>query len=280
MPRAEQGYGRIHRRFHDFSDRCSVFDRKCGQLPQTAQQDHGQGRGQRRQLRAPEPGTGAEVDQQAGQQLQPAALDRSSGRTQRRQLTDPAQRDGRARLDVTDIGLDRLPDLCVPIGVGIDRRRDLRAQFLDVDGQQLEKALFLAREVVVEGAFGRARATDDVGDGAGAIAAFGDRRGQAVEEPEAERIDLVESGSPSVAVIAEVTARTPFGSKRTLSALVLQSTVLGKVRGTSRYQLRPGRWSNDAMSELATVPPATVHLPPRSEARSWCRASVLPCRGG
>lgn len=43
MPRAEQGYGRIHRRFHDFSDRCSVFDRKCGQLPQTAQQDHGQG---------------------------------------------------------------------------------------------------------------------------------------------------------------------------------------------------------------------------------------------
>jgi hypothetical protein len=100
----------------------------------------------------PEPRVGAEVDQQVGQQLQPAALDRAGDSSERGQFTNPAQGDGRPGLDVADVGLDGLTDLLVPVSLGIDRRRDAFAEFLDVGPQQLQEALFLAGEVVVEGA--------------------------------------------------------------------------------------------------------------------------------
>ena len=91
---------------------------------------------------------------------------------------------------MSDVGLDRLTNLLVPIGFGIDRRGDALAEFLDVGSQQLEEALLLAGELVVERALGRARVADDVGDRAGAVAALGDRGGEAVEQAEPKRIWL------------------------------------------------------------------------------------------
>lgn len=61
----------------------------------------------------------------------------------------------------------------------------------DVGAQELQEALFLAGELVVEGALGRAGVPDDVGDRAGAVATLGDRGGQAVEQPKPKRIGFV-----------------------------------------------------------------------------------------
>jgi len=79
VARTEQRDGRINGRFDDVADGPAVLDGKRGQLPQPAQQDHGQRRGQLRQIGAPESRVGAQVDQQVGQQLQPAALDGARG---------------------------------------------------------------------------------------------------------------------------------------------------------------------------------------------------------
>src|SRR6202041_2600812 len=103
----------------------------------------------RRQLGAPESRAGAEVDQQAGQQLQPAALNRAGDGPERGELTNPAQRDGRARLDVSHVGLDGLPDLPAPVGLGVDGRLDAPAEYFDVGGQQFDETFFLAGELVV-----------------------------------------------------------------------------------------------------------------------------------
>ena len=56
--------------------------------------------------------------------------------------------------------------------------------------QQLDQALFLAGELLVEGALGGAGVPDDVGDGGVAVAAFDDRRGDAVEQPVKERVGV------------------------------------------------------------------------------------------
>jgi hypothetical protein len=188
VPRAEKSYGRIHRRFNDLPDGSSIFDGKRGQFTQAAQQDHGQRRSQRRQVSPPEAWAGAEVDQLAGQQLQPAALDGTGDGTERREFTNPAQCDGWPGFDMSDVGLDRLTNLSAPISLGIDRCQDAFAEFLDVVLQQLQEALFLTGELVVEGALGRARVADNVCDCAGAVSTLADRGGEAVEQSEPKRV--------------------------------------------------------------------------------------------
>ncbi len=89
---------------------------------------------------------------------------------------------------MSDVGLDRLTNLLVPVGLGIDRCRDALAEFLDVGPQQLQKALFFTSELVVERALGRAGVADDVSDRAGAVTTVADRGGEAIEQPEPKRI--------------------------------------------------------------------------------------------
>ena len=120
----------------------------------------------------------------------PRRCERARDGTKRRELTDPAQGEGRAGLDVSDVGLDGVTNLLMPVGFGVDRCGDALAELLDVGPQQLQEALFLAVEPVVEGALGRAGVADDVGDRAGAVAAFIDRGGEAVEQPKPKRIRL------------------------------------------------------------------------------------------
>ena len=91
---------------------------------------------------------------------------------------------------MADVGLDGLTDLGLPFGVGIDGVANVLAQFSDVGVQQLEKALLLAGELVVERALGRARVPDDIGDGAGTVSALGDRGREAIEKALPKRVDL------------------------------------------------------------------------------------------
>ncbi len=92
--------------------------------------------------------------------------------------------------DVADVSLDGLPDLGLPVGCRVDRVADLLAEFLDAGVQQLVETLLLAGELVVERALGGTGVPDDVGDGAGAVSAFVDRRRETVEQPLPERIDV------------------------------------------------------------------------------------------
>jgi len=91
---------------------------------------------------------------------------------------------------VSDVGFDGLANLLVPVGLGIDCRGDALAESFDVGAQQLQEALFLAGEVVVERALGSARVAHDVGDGGGTVAALADRSGEAVEQPAPKRVWL------------------------------------------------------------------------------------------
>ena len=182
VSRTQQGYGCIYSRFYDPPDGSSILDGKRGQFTQTAQQDHGERRRQRRQVGPPEPRAGTEVDQQVRQQLQPATLGGASDGSERRELTNPAQGDGRTRLNVSDVGLDGLTNLLVPVGLGIDCGGDVFSEFLDIGAQQLQKAPFLAGELVIERALGSARVANDVGDRAGAISALAYRCREAVKQ--------------------------------------------------------------------------------------------------
>ena len=118
-------------------------------------------------------------------------IQRQGRRAERRRLADPAQRDGGPRRDVVDVGAGRLADLLLPIGLGIDGRPDIGDQVFVVSAEHFDQALFLAGELLVEGALRGARVPDDVGDGGVAIPAFTDRCGQPVEQPVAEggRVD-------------------------------------------------------------------------------------------
>src|ERR1700756_3498109 len=89
---------------------------------------------------------------------------------------------------MSDVGLDGLTNLPMPVGFGVDLCGDAPAELFDVGPQQLEEALFLAVEPVVEGALGRAGVADGVAGRAGAVAAFVDRRGEAVKQPKPKRI--------------------------------------------------------------------------------------------
>ena len=110
-----------------------------------------------------------------------SAIHRQRHRPRARRLADPAQRDRRPRLDVVDVGFGRLTDLVLPIRLGIDGRPDVGDQVFVVPAQQFDQALFLAGELLVEGALRGAGVPDDVGDGAVAITALADRCGQPVE---------------------------------------------------------------------------------------------------
>lgn len=120
--------------------------------------------------------------------MQTAALDRAGDGAERGKLPDPAQGDGRAGLDVSDVGLDRLTNLRLPVGGRVDRCGDLVAEPFDVRLQELQKAFLLAGELVVERALGGVGVADDVGDRAGAVAALGDGQGEPVEQAEAKRV--------------------------------------------------------------------------------------------
>ena len=117
-------------------------------------------------------------------------------------LADPAQRDRGPRPDVVDVGVGRLADLVLPVRLGVDRRLDVGDQVVVVSAQQLDQALFLAGELLVEGALRGARVPDDVGDGGVAVAAFTDRCGKPVEQPVTERVVDGRSALSSAVVIS------------------------------------------------------------------------------
>ena len=121
---------------------------------------------------------------------------------------------------MVDVGLGRLADLVLPVRLGVDRRLDVGDQVLVVSAQQLDQALFLAGELLVEGALRRARVPDDVGDGGVAIAALTDRCGQPVEQPVAER---VVDGRDAVVERSRSSFRLP---RSPCAALVPSGTVL------------------------------------------------------
>ena len=93
-----------------------------------------------------------------------------------------------SRVDVVDVRVDRLADLDLPVRLRVDGIADVGDQGLVVPPQQLDQALFLAGELLVEGALGGAGVPDDVGDGGVAVAALDDRCGHAVEQPVEERV--------------------------------------------------------------------------------------------
>src|SRR5690606_4820276 len=98
------------------------------------------------------------------------------------------QAEVRPRFDVVHVGHHGLADLLGPVGLRIDRRPD-RADHIDVVGpQQFLEALFLAAELVVEGAFGGGGMAHDVGDGGLAVAPLGDRGRQAGQQPSPESV--------------------------------------------------------------------------------------------
>src|SRR6476659_7714918 len=75
----------------------------------------------------------------------------------------------------------RLADLFLPVSLGVGGRPDVGDQVLVVPAEHLDQALFLAGELLVEGALRGARVPDDVGDRGVAITALTDRCGQPVE---------------------------------------------------------------------------------------------------
>ncbi len=83
---------------------------------------------------------------------------------------------------------DRLADLHLPVRIRVDGVADGGDQDVVVPPKQLDQALFLAGELLVEGALGGAGVPDDVGDGGVAVAALDDRCGHAVEQPVEERV--------------------------------------------------------------------------------------------
>ncbi len=188
-PIPKQCNGGMHGGLDHLAETVPVFDSERCQFMQAAQQDHCQWPGQWRQADLLEPRAAAQPDQQTGQQVHAATLvwPRCGG-FHRRQLADPAPCDRRLGLDVADVGLDGLTNLGLPVRIWIDGGANVLAQLSDVGVQQLEKALLLAGELVVERAFRCAGVTNDVGHGGGAVAALAYRGGQAVEQSAAERV--------------------------------------------------------------------------------------------
>jgi hypothetical protein len=78
------------------------------------------------------------------------AVQRTGGGAERGGFADPAERDRRTRRDVIDIGDGGLTDLLVPVRLAVDGRDDVGDQVLIVPAQQLDQALLLAGELLVE----------------------------------------------------------------------------------------------------------------------------------
>ena len=91
---------------------------------------------------------------------------------------------------MADVGFHGLANLSLPVRVRIDGVANLLRQVFDIDMQQLEKALLFTLELVVERALRRAGATDDVGDGGGAVSALGYRGRETVEQAASKRVDV------------------------------------------------------------------------------------------
>ena len=173
-------------------------------------------------LRATEAWAVAEIDQHVGQMLHGQPMQGLGHHAHCGKLADPAQRDRGPRLDVVYVRDDRLPDLDMPVRIRVDGITDVGDQVLVVPPQQLDQALFLAGELLVEGAFGGAGVPDDVGDGGVAVAAFDDRRGDAVEQPVKERVGRV----PGMRI-----TRTLIERNRHIASLGLLRSA-----GTKRYR--------------------------------------------
>ena len=122
-------------------------------------------------------------------------VQRPRHRAQRGSFPDPAQRDGGTRVDVSDVGADGLMDLQLPVRFGVHGGLDGGDQVCVVPAEQLDQAVFLAGELLVERALGRPGVAHDVGDGGVPVAAFADRRGEAVEQSIGHRCAAPESSS-------------------------------------------------------------------------------------
>src|SRR6202011_5079706 len=109
-------------------------------------------------------------------------------RAEGRQFADPAQYDRGPRLDHVDVCTDRLPNLVVPERLRVDRGHDLPDHLLVGGAQQLDEALLLAAELLIEGALRGAGVTHDVGDRGVPVSAFGYRLRETVEQPAAKRM--------------------------------------------------------------------------------------------
>src|ERR1700730_15035741 len=179
-----------NRGFGNAAQVAPVLDEQRSQLAQPTQHDERQRAGDRRQLRTPEAGAVGEADKHVSERHHGEAIQGPGHGPERGRLADPAQRDRRARPDVVDIGLGRLTDLVSPLRLGIDGRLDVGDQVLVVSAQQLDKTLFLAGELLVEGALRGARVPNDVGNGGVAIAALADRGGEPVEQPVAKGVGV------------------------------------------------------------------------------------------
>src|ERR1044072_8969116 len=107
-------------------------------------------------------------------------MQRLSHRTKGGCLPDPGERDGGTGCDVVDVGAYSLLNLVLPVGFGVDRVPDVLDHRLVVGPQQFDEAVLLAGELAIEGAFGGAGVTDDVGHRGVPVAALVDRGVEAV----------------------------------------------------------------------------------------------------
>ena len=178
--------------------------------------------------------------------------------------------------DVVDVCADGATDLGVPLRIGIDGGLDRGDQCFVVGPQQLDEAFFLACEFAVEGALGGLGVADDVGDRGVPVAAFGDRLGEAVEQPVAERARGVGRGcvghNGRHLVASEPLRTCGTAMYRTAHAV-----------GTSAYHDRGWRFSMTDVAHRRSIPrPADSAGQPSAQVRASRNSSkgrATPCRG-
>ena len=129
----------------------------------------------------------ANIHEQVGERLHGPSLHLQADQAEGRHLADPAQRHGRLGRRAVHVGEHGRADLVRPGRRRVNRGRDAVPQFRVHHVQQRDVALFLAGELGVEGAPGRAGVPDDVGDLGVPEALLLDGQGQTFDQPLPER---------------------------------------------------------------------------------------------